>query len=221
MSILKDIHMQKLRTLNIKGDGETTHGFYNSGGEQRTRDAEGKKTKACQLWENMRVRTQYWPLKDEKRMGRYADVIVCDEWKDFQKFSQWFDQVRVLGFFQDGWQLDKDLLFKGNKEYSPVNCVFLPEEVNKALNIKPRARGSYPVGICPANRSGKIDVRYDCKDERFKLRKYMDEREINLAFDMYKEARKGYIVSLAEKYKEYLDPRAYSALLSYEIEIDD
>lgn len=51
--------------------------------------------------------------------------------------------------------------------------------------------------------------------------KNMDEREINLAFDMYKEARKGYIVSLAEKYKEYLDPRAYSALLSYEIEIDD
>ena len=69
--------------------------------------------------------------------------------------------------------------------------------------------------------TGKIDVRYDCKDERFKLRKYMDEREINLAFDMYKEARKGYIVSLAEKYKEYLDPRAYSTLLSYEIEIDD
>jgi hypothetical protein len=43
--------------------------------------------------------------------------------------------------------LDKDILYKGNKIYSPDTCVFVPQEIN-ALFVKNDAnRGDLPIGV--------------------------------------------------------------------------
>ena len=55
-----------------------------------------------------------------RKFPTYKDCTVCDEWITFSNFRKWMET-------QDwqGKELDKDILFPGNKHYSPDNCVFV------------------------------------------------------------------------------------------------
>lgn len=199
---------------------------YNTKGKHKTRVPPGNvKTKACQLWENIKNRCEYLPKMDEVRFGKYAGADACEEWKDFQNFAQWFEDVQASGYYQQGWQLDKDLLVKGNKIYAPEFCVFLPEEVNKSLNIKGRNRGELPLGMSyvedSQGRKTHIVAEFRCKYKEFTARAYLPADQVEIGFSIYKKAREKYINFLAEKYKEKLDPMAYDALKGYEVNIHD
>lgn len=43
----------------------------------------------------------------------------------------------------------------------------------------------------------------------------------NEAFEAYKKAKEAHIKVLANKYKDQIDPRAYDALMRYEVKITD
>jgi len=60
----------------------------------------------------------------------YKDVTVCDEWLNFQVFGDWYDEQ----YKKKWWQLNKDLLGRGKKIYSPDTCVFIPIELNLLLS---------------------------------------------------------------------------------------
>lgn len=45
------------------------------------------------------------------------------------------------------WQLDKDFIFKGNLDYSPETCLFVPKEVNTFLVLRKAGRGQWPIGV--------------------------------------------------------------------------
>lgn len=196
--------------------------YYNSKGRYKTREG-NIKTKPCQLWENIRNRCEYLPFKNESRFGKYIETDSCAEWKDFQNFAEWFNSVVSSGYYHEGWQLDKDLLVKGNNIYSPEYCVFLPEVVNNILNIKSRTRGELPAGLSYRENREKIDVRFLCKNPEFNVRVYLPTSENNIqkGFLLYKAAREGYVKALADEYKDSLDPKAYIALKHYEVNIDD
>ena len=52
---------------------------------------------------------------------------TIDDWHNQSKFSEWY----LLHEYRfDGWEIDKDILLKGNKIYSPENCCFVPAEIN-------------------------------------------------------------------------------------------
>lgn len=68
----------------------------------------------------------------------YADVVVCEEWHNLQVFGEW---ILNHPFYGLGYHLDKDLLFKGNRLYSPNTCTLIPDEINiifKSYNVKNR-----------------------------------------------------------------------------------
>mgnify|MGYP007057199411 CR=1 FL=1 len=80
--------------------------------------------------------------KYHERKPTYRECTVCEEWLTFSNFRKWMEQ-------QD-WennQLDKDLLWFGNKEYNPNNCVFIPQIVNSFLTDRGNGRGEYPIGV--------------------------------------------------------------------------
>lgn len=90
--------------------------------------AEGVVCKYYLRWRNMLSRCY------SKRKGScYNNVTVCEDWLLFSNFKVWMkSQEKLLGSLE-GYQLDKDLLFKGNKEYSPENCIFLLTVLNNFI----------------------------------------------------------------------------------------
>lgn len=80
--------------------------------------------------------------KFQKKQPRYKGCVVCDEWLVFSNFKRWMES-------QDwqGKELDKDILFRGNKLYSPETCVFVGKDLNRFLTSRGECRGRWPVGV--------------------------------------------------------------------------
>lgn len=105
--------------------------------------SEGKKEQ-CQIytkWKSMLMRCYCEKYLSKK--PTYSDCSVHPEWLVFSKFKAWMEQ-------QDwqGKQLDKDLLFHGNKTYCPETCVFIDAKTNLFLTDNAVNRGDYPIGAC-------------------------------------------------------------------------
>lgn len=73
----------------------------------------------------------------------YSECSVCEEWKYFSDFKKWYDLNYIPNY-----DLDKDILFVGNKHYSPDTCCFVPSYVNCVL-LK-QNRNHLPVGVSQA-----------------------------------------------------------------------
>lgn len=101
------------------------------------------KMKQCPIyvtWCNMLKRC-YSSLTQEKQPS-YKGCSVCDEWLVFSNFKKWMEEQDWEGKF-----LDKDLLFPGNKIYSPETCILVSRGVNNFLTSRSRDRGSFPLGV--------------------------------------------------------------------------
>ena len=174
----------------------------------------GKMCKIYTQWYSMIARCY-----DEKyhiRFPTYIDCYVSDDFKDYSKWRDWFDNYQ---YKHDGWHLDKDLLFKGNKIYSEPTCVFIPREINQVLTKREASRGEYLIGVYwdKTAKAFKAMVSKN-KGKQEHLGYFNTEIE---AFEAYKQAKENYIKELADKYKDMLDPRAYEALYNYTVDIDD
>lgn len=67
-----------------------------------------------------------------KKEPSYIGCKVCEEWLNFQNFARWIYDNK---YECDDLELDKDLLIKGNKIYSPNTCCLLPHEINYAISM--------------------------------------------------------------------------------------
>ena len=141
----------------------------------------------------------------------YKDCIVCSLWHQFSNFKGWFDSHYI-----DGWYLDKDILFKGNKLYSPDTCCFVPCEINNIVLKRQNYRGNYPIGVYKEN--GRFKSKLSVRGKYVRLGSY---DSVENAFYAYKLAKENYIKELADKYKDQLEPRVYEALYNYQVEITD
>lgn len=172
----------------------------------------GKHTKAYSYWRDMLSRC--YSEKYFIEQGSYKDVDVCKEWHNFQNFAKWFQENWKS--HMEKWQLDKDILIKGNKIYSPETCCFVTSEINSIIKINKSKRGELPIGIRG------IEGRYRAsfsKNNRFKYIGTFSTKEE--AFQAYKTAKEEWIKELANKYRGQITEKCYQALIKYQVEITD
>ena len=93
------------------------------GGLTHKTSINGVRTKEYTTWHNMLERC--YSEKAQAIHPTYKGCTVCDEWHNFQNFAKWF-----LANNKDGLHLDKDIKTKGNKVYSPENCMFVSQVDN-------------------------------------------------------------------------------------------
>lgn len=151
----------------------------------------------------------------KEKYPTYKDVTVCEEWHNFQNFAKWMEE-NYNPEAMEGWHLDKDILVKGNKIYSPETCCFIPREVNTLLTKSTNKRGNYPIGV---------------SKKGHKYISYISRNGINLsngtfntqeeAFQAYKIAKENYIKEVADKWKDLISEKVYQALMNYQVEITD
>lgn len=103
-------------------------------------------------WINMLCRCYCDSFKAKNKT--YSDCFVCDDWLIFLNYKKWFDDNYVCGY-----QLDKDIINIGNKEYSPKNCAFVHKKVNSFLVLRGASRGKYLIGASFEKATGKFKAR--------------------------------------------------------------
>ena len=147
----------------------------------------------------------------------YIGCEVSDNFKSYEYFYEWCH--KQIGFNNKDWQLDKDLLIKGNKVYSENTCIFIHRELNQTLTKANLIRGEHPVGVCFDKSRNKFIA---CVCLNSSKRKYLGAFDTELdAFKAYKIAKENHIKEQANKWKSQIDERAYEALMNYQVEITD
>jgi len=172
----------------------------------------GKMLKEYDLWKHMLLRVYSKP--ELKKHPSYTGCSISNTFIHYHLFHKWCQTQ--IGFGIQGYELDKDLLIKGNKVYSEDNCIFIPRVLNTLILKRTSSRGLLPIGV---NKHGSRFQASCSVDGRSKYIGMYDTPE--LAFQAYKTFKEAYIKEQAELYKDSIDPRAYLALLNYEVDIDD
>ena len=118
--------------------------------------------------------------------------------------------------------LDKDILFHGNKIYSPETCLIVPERINKLFTKSTKSRGEYPIGV--RERRNRL-IAYCSITENNKTKQVNLGRfplhQVEEAFLTYKRFKENYIKQVADEYKNSIPDKVYQALYNYEVEITD
>lgn len=163
-------------------------------------------TKEYNTWFGMISRC--YNEKGRLRCPTYKDVIVCEEWHNFQNFAEWFEDNYV-----EGYHLDKDILVKGNKIYSPQTCAFVPQCINSSFTGSKR---DLPIGVYY------LRGRYQASTPKHDKKTYLGfYKTIDEAFYAYKIAKEKYIRELADEWKNKIDSRVYNAMCNWIVEITD
>ena len=200
---------------------------YIGDGKYKSRDENKKKTKAYNTWGHM-LRRCYDPYYLNEH-PTYRDCIVCEEWHNFQNFAKWFYE-NYYECNDEQMQLDKDILIKGNKIYSPNTCILVPKRINSLFTKSDALRGEYPIGVyyrfkkveqyeyhylevgCGVIENGK---------KKHKVLKTLPLDKPFQAFSIYKQFKEKYIKQIADEYKELIPQKLYEALYKWEVEIND
>ena len=218
--IAKHAIYQHFKNGNIKCPYERSiYGVgYLGEGEYKVKE-NGKNKKEYKIYQNMLQRC-YDP-KYQERYPTYKDCRVEDYLLNFQHMAEWIKEnyYEVPG---ERMELDKDILYKGNKIYSRETCIFVPQKINSLFVKRDNDRGNNPIGVTPTS-SGNYQV--FCSNgygKQINLGMYLTKEK---AFQVYKQYKEKVIKEVIDSYEGKIPEPFYSklktAMYNYKVEIDD
>lgn len=175
----------------------------------------GKITKEYICWSNMLRRC--YNEKTQEKYPAYIGCTVCKEWHNFQNFAEWFNNNYYEIEKENDIYLDKDILIKGNKIYSPDTCIFVPRIINNLFTKNNIRRGEYPIGVYFKNKNFVAQCSVGNGIQKF-LGNYNTPED---AFNAYKKFKENLIKQIADDYKDRIPKKLYDALYNYKVEIND
>ncbi len=185
-------------------------GIYSSG-KYVARKSKSSMTKEYNLWSSMLCRC--YNAQEQEDCPTYKGCSVSSEFLVFQNFAEWCNLQ--IGFGLNKYELDKDLLVKGNKSYNSETCVFLPQEINKFMLDSRKKRGLYPVGVSWHKASKKFQARMSWDSKMKYIGIYNNSNDAHNAYKIEKEK---YAKLLAIKWKDQIDDRAIRALENFTVD---
>lgn len=135
----------------------------------------------------------------------YRNARADIEWHSFMSFRSWW-----LIHHVDGWQIDKDLLFAGNKTYGPNQCLFVPAWVNNILVNGDTQKGEFLLGVSKSPSGDTYHASISIAGGKRNLGAFNTIIDAHLA---YQSAKLAYIDELKPKLDD-IDCRLYPSIRS-------
>lgn len=178
----------------------------------------GKSNKEYITWKDMLRRC----FNRKGALPVYKNIVCCNEWLHYESFYAWLHSQENFDKWLDGnrWHLDKDILVKGNRIYSPDTCCLVPFYVNNLFKVSGN-KSELPVGVYYNEKNNK---KYYAKcrhpyinSKHIFLGSYWTILEASNAYKTYKE---NLIKEIAqEEYnKGNITKECYEAMMRYKIE---
>jgi hypothetical protein len=169
----------------------------------------GIKTNYYSAWASMIGRS--YDEKTQKIHPTYIGCSVDERWHNFQNYAKWYEEN-----LRDGFEVDKDILFKGNKIYSPKTCCFVPTEINNLFVKSNKQRIDLPIGVVKSGKKFRAIIRKGVDNIDLGTYKFIQE-----AFNAYKIAKEFWIKEVADEWKDRIELDVYEAMYNWTIEITD
>lgn len=203
--------VKDLMKPSVKGVGYIGRGKHSCRSSPEAHRAYGK-------WRGMISRcydpgTTYYELYGGK------GVTVSEEWKCFQNFCNWYISYK---FREDSFELDKDILCKGNKVYCKEYCSLVPSEMNKSILNCAASRGELPQGVSynPKTMKYKGSTGSSLQGKYYRL--FTKEfHTVEEAWEEYKIIKEIALISMAHEWRGRVNPKVLKALSEWEIEWND
>lgn len=181
----------------------TIHGVAFTGyGKYKTAGSEHEKH-AFWIWHAIVDRCYNEELRS--KYPAYKKCFMCEDWLNYQLFRKWYDD----NYYKVGTErmhIDKDILFKNNKIYSPETCIIVPQRINM-LFLKKSNKFDLPNGVKPIS-NGLFSAEYN--HERIGI--FNSAYEAGVAHD---KSKKNAIINVANEYKGKIPDYVYLALINW------
>jgi len=185
-------------------------------GDYNLSDGKGEMLPRYYTWKSMLSRC--YNENYHKRRPTYIDCTAYEEWHNYQNFAKWYED----NYYEiDGYKmcLDKDILYKGNKIYSPDTCIFVPDAINNIFIKSRPSMSSLPVGVALTRNKTKYKATCALGHEDIHYLGQFDTPEE--AFTVYKEFKENHIKQVADKFKDKIPKILYETMYNYEVEPTD
>ena len=173
---------------------------------------------AYPTWFNMIKRCYGKIIKSNES---YFGCTVTDEWHNFQNFAKWFDEHYYE--CNETLTIDKDILVKDNKIYSPQTCLLVPKTLNLIfVNLRSR-KNNLPTGVSIGRKGNRFKYQVFLSTCADKSTKHNPSIYLGLfnrsdeAFLAYKQAKEQYIKKILSQYENIIPKYIYETIYNYEI----
>ena len=191
-------------------------------GEGQKLKYNNKFTKEAMTWHSMLERCYSDKYSDCKHT--YKEASCCDEWLCYQNFYNWLHSQENF----DKWvnlpksAIDKDIILKGNKTYSPKTCCLVSQRINSLFTKADSMRGHYPIGVIfnKNHNCFEVQIQNQITGKRDYYTKFESPNE---AFNVYKIEKEKIIKQVAQEEFDAgnITKKCYDAMMNYEVEITD
>lgn len=207
-------HIAKVSSCQVRNGNirnpfyPTLYGVAYMGVGKHKAKIKGKSVQHYSIWTGAVMRC-YCPVRLAKRPS-YNGCTLSKEFLCYQNFAEWYTTHESYGL---GYELDKDLLVKGNKVYSAETCTLIPREINLAIRTDRKKNSDLPVGVLENKIGGYIaGVRIKSKDCHLGTFNTVEE-----ASAAYVKAKEAYVKEVALEWKDKVEPKAFEALMNWTV----
>ena len=159
------------------------------------------------MWSRMleRCYSDKWHVKKPS----YIECTVHEKWHNLQNFAEWFTKQKYCGV---GYELDKDLLIKGNKVYGSDTCLLIPRKINSTINVANSSNTTGFVGVI--RHFGKYQSNITVNGKTRTLGTFNTPEEASAAYVKVKEQ---YVKDIAISKKEAICKKTFDALMKWSV----
>ena len=191
-----------------------------AGNKYKTVDENSKSTREYMTWYHIIQRCYSDRLKEKQ--PAYKDIKVCSDWLYYENFYEWLHSQPNFDkwYYGKRWAVDKDILVKGSKIYSPETCCLIPQNVNCLFLKREAERGEYPIGVRYTNDGFTAVCRDPFLDRSVEIGCYSTPEKAFYAYKKYKENIIKQVAQI-EFDNGNITKECYEAMINYEVEITD